>query len=243
MSGKEKVTTESGLAYYVVENGPAGGVKSGMGKIAKVNYSAFFSDGKVFDSSIKRGQPVNWELGTGPLKGFDEGISYMKVGDKYRLEIPPQLAFGNRQIPNMPPNSSIFIDVELIEVTEPVKIIPFDTKGKDTITTKSGLKYIVVQSTEDKKSKFGKTVKVHYTGYLDDGKIFDSSVKRGTPFEFALGVGKVIKGWDEGVALMKKGEKYRFIIPYQLAYGEAGSGIIPPKSQLTFDVELIDVGY
>ena len=88
----------------------------------------------------------------------------------------------------------------------------------------------------------GKTVKVHYTGYLTDGKKFDSSVERGEPIAFPLGMGNVIKGWDEGIALMKTGEKARLIIPYQLAYGEQGyPGAIPPKATLIFDVELVEV--
>ncbi|MBN2682707.1 MAG: FKBP-type peptidyl-prolyl cis-trans isomerase [Bacteroidales bacterium] len=239
----EKNTTESGLTYYIVEKNPEKSTKAGYGKTATVQYSAFLENGKMFDSSVKRNQPAMWELGTGPLKGFDEGISYMSVGDKYRLQIPAELAFGNRQIPNIPAGSTIYIDVELLNVVEPVKIEPFVTQGLDTVKTKSGLQYIVVEKTEGKKAKFGKSVKVHYTGYLDDGSIFDSSVKRGQPIDFTLGVGKVIAGWDEGVALMKQGEKFRLIIPYNLAYGEQGKGGIPPKARLTFDVELVDVGY
>ena len=85
-------------------------------------------------------------------------------------------------------------------------------------------------------------MKVHYTGYLDNGKIFDSSIERDEPIEFPLGKGMVIPGWEEGIALMSVGDKIRLIIPYQLAYGVAGRPpLIPAKAQLTFDVELIDV--
>ena len=93
-----------------------------------------------------------------------------------------------------------------------------------------------VQATKSSK------VKVHYSGYLLDGKMFDSSVKRGEPIEFTLGVGQVIKGWDEAIQLMAIGDKLRLIIPYDLAYGEKGHPpVIPAKSTLVFDVELVGV--
>ena len=113
----------------------------------------------------------------------------------------------------------------------------------DTITTPSGLKYIdEVVGTGDSPTK-GKSVKVHYTGRLTDGKKFDSSVDRGQPFVFSIGVGQVIKGWDEGVMSMKVGGKRQLIIPPELGYGARGAGgAIPPNAELIFDVELLGVG-
>jgi FKBP-type peptidyl-prolyl cis-trans isomerase/Tetratricopeptide repeat len=112
----------------------------------------------------------------------------------------------------------------------------------DTIKTESGLKYIVLEKGSGAKADTGKEATVHYTGYLPDGKEFDSSIKRNQPFSFTIGEGKVIKGWDEGVALMKVGDKFRFIIPPQLGYGENGAGnIIPPNTSLIFDVQLLNV--
>jgi hypothetical protein len=116
-------------------------------------------------------------------------------------------------------------------------------QSKDTITTKSGLKYLVLTKGTGLHSELNKNVEVHYTGYLTDGKVFDSSVDRGEPIEFILGTGQVIAGWDEGIALMNVGEKLRLIIPSNLAYGEKGAGnIIPPNSTLIFDVELMGIG-
>jgi len=108
-------------------------------------------------------------------------------------------------------------------------------------TNPSGLKYVDKQVGTGKEAKKGDHVAVHYTGYFKDGTVFDSSVDRGQPLEFTLGAGKVIKGWDEGIAGMKEGGKRKLIIPYELAYGEMGRPGIPPRSELTFDVELVKV--
>ncbi len=107
---------------------------------------------------------------------------------------------------------------------------------------KSGLQYEVLTKGTGEICKKGDKVKVHYTGWLMDGKKFDSSVDRGQPFEFTVGVGQVIKGWDEGVAGMKIGEKRMLTIPSDLAYGESGAGtVIPPKATLKFEVELLSI--
>ena len=108
--------------------------------------------------------------------------------------------------------------------------------------TDSGLRYQVLQEGKGNKAEKGKTVSVHYKGQLTDGTVFDSSYKRNQPVDFALGVGQVISGWDEGIQLLKVGDKARFVIPSDLAYGSAGAGgVIPPDATLIFDVELMNV--
>ena len=108
--------------------------------------------------------------------------------------------------------------------------------------TESGLRYQFIQRGQGKKAESGKTVSVHYEGSLENGKVFDSSYPRKKPIEFKLGQGQVIEGWDEGIALLKVGDKARFVIPSDLGYGSRGAGgAIPPNATLIFDVELMDV--
>ena len=108
--------------------------------------------------------------------------------------------------------------------------------------TASGLEYLEVEEGSGEQAKAGKTVSVHYTGKFQDGKVFDSSISRGEPISFPLGAGLLIKGWDEGIALMKVGGKAQLVIPPHLAYGESGAGgVIPPNATLVFDVELVSV--
>ena len=125
-----------------------------------------------------------------------------------------------------------------------------DTKGKsmaeeiigEEITTSSGLKYIDEVIGTGKTPEKGGKIKVHYTGTLENGTKFDSSHDRNKPIEFALGVGQVIPGWDEGISTMREGGKRKLIIPPELAYGERGAGgVIPPNATLIFDIELLDI--
>ena len=117
-----------------------------------------------------------------------------------------------------------------------------DEISKGFKITDSGLRYKIISKNKGNKPKIGDTVKDYYKGQLIDGTVFDSSYKRNEPIEFKLGIGQVIKGWDEVISLLSVGEKARFLIPGNLAYGEMGAGgIIPPNATLIFDVELIDI--
>ncbi len=238
--GKDTISLKSGLKYIIVSNG--NGIKVDSGMNVKVHYTGFFTDGKIFDSSVERSEPIDIPIGKGKvIKGWDEGITRLHVGDKAKLFVPYQLAYGEAGRGPIPAKANLIFDVEVVSASAAVKAEPYEVKGKDTLTTASGLKYIVVKDATGLAAAKGKNVKVHYTGYFTDNSIFDSSVERGEPFSFVLGKGQVIPGWDEGVALMKVGEKARFIIPYQLGYGEKGYGPIPAKATLIFDVELLEV--
>jgi peptidylprolyl isomerase len=131
------------------------------------------------------------------------------------------------------------------------KIVALDTNSnketkimdlENAVTTPSGLKYIDLKEGDGLSPKTGQQVTVHYTGTLENGKKFDSSRDRGRPFSFKIGVGQVIKGWDEGVATMKIGGQRILIIPAELGYGSRGAGgVIPPNATLVFDVELLEI--
>jgi peptidylprolyl isomerase len=244
VKGKDTLKTASGLKYIKVKENPKGEPVL-PGTLAEFHYSGYLLDGKPFDSSVERGKPVSVKVGQGQLMpGWDEGLALMKVGEKVKLIIPSALALGAAGYPPViPPNADLVLDIEMLSVKKVQAPIPFDTTGLQAKITPSGLKYYEVKKSGSPiKATPGKTVSVHYTGYLADGKIFDTSIERGEPFEFPLGQGYVIKGWDEGIALMSVGDKLRLVIPYQLAYGEAGHPpAIPAKADLTFDVELLDV--
>ncbi|HSB43504.1 MAG TPA: FKBP-type peptidyl-prolyl cis-trans isomerase [Nitrospira sp.] len=122
--------------------------------------------------------------------------------------------------------------------------MPFEEAGPGgkEVTTSSGLQYIDLIVGTGATAQAGQTVTVHYTGWLENGKKFDSSLDRGQPFSFPLGAGRVIKGWDEGVQGMKVGGKRKLTIPSNLGYGARGAGgVIPPNATLIFEVQLLGV--
>ena len=237
----DTITTASGLKYIIWKKGD--GAQAESGDKVSVHYAGRLLDGSPFDDSYKRGQPFSFPLGGGRvIKGWDEGIAYLNVGDSATLIIPSELGYGSADRPTIPANSTLIFDVQLMDVKKVAKPVPYETAGIDTISTGTGLQYIRLNKTDGAAVTPGSTVAVHYTGYLYDGTVFDSSVARGEPISFPIGVSRVIKGWDEGIALLKVGEKARLLIPYQLAYGERGAGsLIQPKTDLIFDVELVSV--
>jgi FKBP-type peptidyl-prolyl cis-trans isomerase len=119
---------------------------------------------------------------------------------------------------------------------------PISVQSDQYVETNSGLKYADIEAGKGETAKSGDFVKVHYSGYLTDGKRFDSSVLRNKPFVFMLGQGRVIAGWEEGVQGMKIGGIRQLVIPPELGYGASGAGgVIPPNATLIFDVQLLEV--
>jgi peptidylprolyl isomerase len=241
-----ETVTASGLKYKITEHGTGRQVLKGDKVTA--HYTGLLTDGKKFDSSRDRNQPFSFKVGVGQvIAGWDEGFLLLKVGDKATFTIPPQIGYGSSVAGGgiIPPNSTLFFDVEVIDAVDapkPQPAVPYDIVGLDTVKMQSGLRFIKIETGTGIKAQQGKYVSVHYTGYLLDGKKFDSSVERGEPIEFQLGRGLVIKGWEEGIELMHVGDKMRFIIPSELAYGEKGApNAIPPNATLVFDCELVDV--
>ena len=193
------------------------------------------------DSKV-RNQPVKYVLNTESfIKGCDEGIVGMKAGGVRTIIIPSKLAYGEKGIGFIPPNTDLKVVVDLLEVKDRIVAKMWDVDSSLFKTTKSGLKYAIIQEGDGPMPEPGKLVTVHYSGYLTDGTMFDSSVERDEPISFVVGQGQVIPGWDEGLQLIKKGSKARFIIPPQLGYGDRPLEKIPANSTLIFDVELVNV--
>jgi len=226
----DATTTKSGLASKVLKPG-TGTIHPGKEEIVTLDYSGWTSDGKMFDSSVARHRPVTVQVKR-LIPGFAEGVELMVVGETRRLWIPQSLAYKGQ---SGKPQGTLVFDVTLVEL--PTRA-PADVKAPpaDATRTKSGLAYkVLTPGTGTRHPNRADTVTVQYTGWSTDGKMFDSSLTRGTPSSFALD--RVIPGWTEGIALMVEGEKTRFWIPERLAYG----GNQPPFGMLVFDVELLKI--
>jgi len=225
--------TPSGLASKVLTPG-TGKDKPAATDTVEVHYTGWTTDGKMFDSSIKRGQPAKFPLNR-VIAGWTEGVALMVQGEKRRMWIPVELAYQNR--PGRPAGMLVF-DIELLNIMKP-PAVPADVAKppKTAKKTKTGLFYQSMAKGTGKAHPTGKSVvSVHYSGWTTDGNMFDSSVVRGEPATFPLD--GVIPGWTEGVQLMVEGEKMRFWIPELLAYkGTPGA----PAGMLVFDVELLKI--
>ena len=217
-----EVTTASGLQY--TDEVVGAGDTPQRGDFVVVHYTGTLQDGTKFDSSLDRGEPIVFQIGVGQvIPGWDEGVGSMKVGGKRKLIIPPDLGYGARGAGSViPPNATLVFDVELLDIPR-VKI-------ED------------IEIGDGAAAGEGNTLVVHYTGTLEDGTKFDSSLDRNQPIEFVLGAGQVIPGWEKGFEGMKAGGKRRLTIPPELAYGSRGAGnAIPPNATLHFEVELLEI--
>jgi FKBP-type peptidyl-prolyl cis-trans isomerase len=258
----------SGL--YFLETAQGKGIKIDSGMWVKAHFKVSLIDGKQIFSSYDRGEPLQFEYGKRfDTPGFEEGIGKMLKGGKATLVVPSKIAFGETGRGAMvPPYSPIVYEVEVIDVQtkadhdkqqaedkKKTQLKLETAKKQETelmkkylmekrITAKptaSGLIYVEKVKGTGAKAMAGKKVKVHYTGTLLNGTKFDSSRDRNEPFEFTLGQGQVIQGWDEGVAMMNVGGKATLIVPSSIGYKDRDMGTIPPYSTLVFDVELLDV--
>jgi peptidylprolyl isomerase len=236
--------TESGLASTVLQEG-TGDKHPSEWDIVTVNYTGWTTDGRMFDSSTKRGKPAEFPLNR-VIKGWTEGVQLMVAGEKRRFWIPGALAYGEAggNDPHAafgPPRGTLVFDVELISFREAPKPpdAPKDVAAipKNAKKTKSGLGSRVLEKGTGKDHPTATSVvTVHYSGWTTDGKMFDSSIVRGTPATF--GLNQVIPGWTEGLQLMVVGEQRRLWIPEDLAYGGRPGR---PQGMLVFDVELLEI--
>ncbi len=259
---------ESGLIF--IEEKAGRGAHPKVDDMVSVNLTVTLIDGTKIFSTLDRGEPFEYQYGQNfDTKGLEEGVGMLKKGGKARLIVPHSIAYGAEAKGQMiPAYSTIIYDVELVSMrskeaydkerqemqaqqqaqedvrknSEKAQRDKYLSDNNITVTpTASGLYYIENEKGTGKKAMPGNTVNVHYTGRLLDGTKFDSSIDRGEPFSFRLGVGQVIKGWDEAIALMNEGGKATLIIPSAIAYGSRDSGTIPAYSTLVFDVELVSV--
>ena len=238
---EDAVRTESGLASRVLTKG-TGTVHPGASDKVTVHYTGWTTDGRMFDSSVARGTPATFPLDR-VIAGWTEGLQLMVVGEKRRFWIPGKLAYGDTPRRPGAPAGTLVFDVELISVeAAPTIEAPADVAAPpaDAQRTASGLAYKPLRAgTGTAHPAATSTVTVHYSGWTTDGKLFDSSVLRGTPASFPLN--GVIAGWTEGLQLMVVGEKARFWIPGKLAYGDPPGRPGAPAGMLVFDVELLEI--
>ncbi len=230
---KDAKKSKSGLAWKVLTEGKGKGHPK-ADETVKVHYSGWTTDGKMFDSSEAKGKPATFPLGA-VIAGWTEGVQLMVEGEKRRFWIPENLAYKGAR---GKPAGMLVFDIELLDIVKPPKTPKNVAKPPaDAEKTESGLASKVIEPGTGKKHPTATSrVKVQYTGWTTDGKMFDSSITRGKPASFALT--SVIAGWTEGLQLMVEGEERRFWIPEDLAYkGRPGK----PKGMLVFDVELLEI--
>lgn len=235
-------TTSTGLK--VIETQQGEGPVPKRGDVLGIIYRASYLDGKQFDSYQSREDPYRFRLGFQKVfAGLEEGIATMRAGGKRTLIMPPELAFGKEGGGMIPPDTWVKFEVELIEIQPgPVLPQPWSDVGYDIITTESGLQYIDYYVGTGESPKLGGEIVIHYSGFLDDGTLFDSSFLSGMPISITLGGDELIRGWIEGLLTMKEGGQRKLIIPPYLAFGDKGFGKkIPPNATLTYDIELIQV--
>jgi len=250
------VKTESGLEYVIISQGNEGGLSPVERDTVEVHYEGRLArNGETFDSSYERGERISFPL-NGVIAGWTEGLQYLSEGGEAVFYIPSDLAYGENPRPGglIQPGDDLVFRVELNKVFPAPPPRQVDAEAWDTYTpwdssregiqkTDSGLEYVVLEAVEEGPSPNPEDrVVVFYEGRLDaTGEVFDSAFKRGEPAIFPAG--RLIPGWVEALAMMKRGERWLIHVPADLAYGETGTpgGPIPPSSDLNFEVELMDV--
>ncbi|MEQ1554269.1 MAG: FKBP-type peptidyl-prolyl cis-trans isomerase [Ferruginibacter sp.] len=255
----------SGIYTIIEKEGKGDFIKPGVE--VTMNYEKQSLSGKKYDSNIdtifKNTTALKANIGQRKLlAGWEEGLQKFNKGAKGQIFIPSKLAYGNNKFgvrPNdtIPANTILKIDVEVLDVIDLAVVAKqlaekqdsdiqtfLKTNNLTATKTNSGMYYIITRDGTGEKPAVGTEVTMNYTGMFLDGKKFDSNedstFNHVSPFKFTLGKGQVIKGWDEGVALLQKGTKAKFILPSSMAYGANGTGGIPANSILQFDVELVD---
>lgn len=258
--------TKNGLQYKFFRQSDADAMKAQPTDIMTVKMSYFINDSLLFNSD-QMGKPMQFPLMESQFKGdFYEGLAMMAAGDSASFICPADSVFLKIfRVKNMPDfvksGAMMRFEIAVDKIQNEIdfqnekmaamqtQIDESNNKLKNYILenniqvepTESGLYFIENQKGNGAKPRKGQKVKVHYTGTLPGGVKFDSSLDRGQPFEFVLGMGQVIAGWDEGIAMMEEGSKATLVIPQHMGYRDRAAGIIPPFSPLVFEVELLEI--
>lgn len=244
--------TESGILYIVLESGDASGASPAPEDVVTAHYTGELTDGTVFDSSYKRGQPLEFSV-NGVIRGWTELLQMMKPGDKWKAVIPAELAYGEMGTGPIPGGATLVFDIELVNFVsaeakqaafakEQTEYLEENAKQDGVEVAESGLQYKVIKSNEaGTQVNAGDMVTGHMVMSLIDGTKLADSHQGGQPIDYP--VDQVFAGWAEGSKMMKTGESYSFVLPAKLGFGEEGyaRGGIPPMATLVLELEVVSV--
>lgn len=232
LADSEYQETDSGVQYADLEAG-TGDTTAQVGETMVFDFVVWQDDGVLLADSQETGQPLIFALGSElMLPALQDGVADMVLGDSRQVILDPEQAAGGTR----EPTEGLIFELTLLDIIAG----PTQFEEGDYTDTPTGLRFVNLIEGSGPTPENGQTVVVHYTGWLEDGTRFDSSRDAGQPFEFVLGQGNVIPGWDEGLLTMPIGTTRQLVIPPNLAYGETGAGPIPPNSTLIFEVELLE---
>jgi peptidylprolyl isomerase len=240
LSEGDYTETESGLKYFDIVDG-TGDIPIDSDRVL-MEFAAWLEDGTFLGSSQQMGSPLVANMGTGQLfPGWEEGLLTMQEGGTRQLMIPPALGYGEEGAGSLiPPNATLIWQITLVDVIE--ARVPQDVAEDDYTVTDSGLKYFDLTEGSGDVPEANEVVVVHYTGWLEDGTEFDSSLDTDDPLVFQYGTPEMIAGFTEGLATMRVGGQRQLVIPAELGYGmEGAGGIIPPGATLIFEIELVEI--
>jgi len=231
--GLSVTTTASGLRYEFQDEGE--GDLPVSNSILSIKFTGKLLDGTIFGQSST---PQEIYI-TNQIVGLEEGLRLMKAGSKATFILPPAIGFGNNSAGDIPANSVIIYELELLEIDNRIQDVMDAYIADNSLTaseTREGLFYVLNEEGGDQKPSINSSISLNYIGRFTDGDIFDQN--GGMPVTFALS--NLIRGWQIGIPLMGRGGVGTFIVPPQLGYGQGGRSGIPGNSVLVFDIELLD---
>lgn len=259
---KENIAVEpSETGVYVVNLEKGKGRCPEKGEKVELDFEAHLTDGTLVGSTYNSGEPFSFVLGDNyVIAGWEEVVSQMHLGDKVRAIIPFDMAYNEHSVGNIPPYANLVYDIKLLKITtkeelarqaeqelkklkaeKETEFAKFVEANQIAEHTASGLYYAKMNSTEGASPVVGKVARIKYNAMQLDGTPLGDTDQLGGHFDIEYGKHRVLRGLEEGVGLLKVGERARLVIPYKLAYGEKAYNGIPPCSNLIFDVELVEI--